>query len=176
MTEAVRAAWASAAAGEVQVRRGDYDKLGGLFEGPTPALVMESAMELAATFSQRILGGEPTAFKATVTTGKKMTQCPKLHADLVTVRCLVTLMGPGTVVVDRPFSLPSDDECPDSAFYNANPGDALLLKGRKTSNPARHRSPTLHHHHHHHHHDDGPCSCPDHKRVFLCLDLAVDAP
>mmetsp|Transcript_11901 Transcript_11901/g.16124 ORF Transcript_11901/g.16124 Transcript_11901/m.16124 type:complete len:233 (+) Transcript_11901:34-732(+) len=70
--------------------------------------------------------------------------CPRLHTDNVYLRCLIPVLGAGTVVTDRSPPFLFDDNLPDSAFYKTSPGDILLLKGRKFgqgSSPAYHRSP-----------------------------------
>lgn len=89
------------------------------------------------------------------------TQCPKFHADRVTLRMLVTYVGPGTEWLEdahvRREALGRADadleaanqriQCCPEGLHRAQTGDVLLLKGEcwpgNTGRGAVHRSPRL---------------------------------
>ena len=154
----IQKAWAQARSGEVRGPAGTLrETLSAVCEDEE---VLENAEALARDFGTHAVGGDQTRFKAAVATNERAMQpCPKIHTDDVSVRCLIAAVGPGTVVVDRAFLLPFDDRLPDSAFFQANTGDALLLKGRKWGLAARHRSPKNH---------------QSNKRVLLSMDRLDD--
>ena len=113
---------------------------------------VETAQEIIQEFKNLVK--DDVRFKCSVF---EKAPCPKIHTDNVQLRCIIAATGPGTVVVDR-GELPDDDKLPDTAFFQTQTGDALLLRGRKNLNsPARHRSPQS-----------------TDRRVLLSLDAASD--
>lgn len=122
------------------------------------AAVVPAVVDLAHDYRRALEAAGQDAgtvrVKLNIADGLAAAPCPRVHTDNVLLRCLVTVRGPATVVM-QPTPLFFDDSA-----VSPRPGDALLLKGRlwADSRPARHRSP----------------DAIDGRRIVLSLDRLQD--
>lgn len=115
----------------------DEDVLPGLIE------LAERYREVQEFAAGRSEASSNVRCRVTVASGKARTApCPKVHTDNTLLRCLVPVMGPGTVFFPTPSFLGSLDN-KESGAVATQAGSALLLKGRlwPTGSAAHHKSP-----------------------------------
>ena len=107
------------------------------------AALAHDAKELAQFFAQ-LSGSSTVRLRLDWVTEQ---QCPRIHADRVSMRLLCTYRGPGTEWIANDVTLPSPDvQPPESLLHRVGTGDVVIMKGLLDdgcASPLRHRSPPL---------------------------------
>jgi len=120
------------------------------------AALAHDAKELAQFFAQ-LSGSSTVRLRLDWVTEQ---QCPRIHADRVSMRLLCTYRGPGTEWIANDVALPSPDvQPPESLLHRFGTGDVAIMKGLLDdgcASPLRHRSP--------------PLKCSAEWRLLLTLD------